>query len=157
MTMYELTGAAAELYALLENEEIDEQTLKDTLDAMGADEKIDGCCKVIKQLEAEAEIIKAEYDRLKKREISLKNNAKNIRANLITFLQATNQKSAKTLLFSISQRTTQAVEVAEGAEIPEAYLKVKTEIDKTALKNALLAGEVIDGASLATNTSLTIK
>ena len=157
MTVYELTGAAAQLYALLENDEVDAQTVKDTLEAMGADEKVDACCKVIKQLEADAENIKAETDRLKKREASLKNNAKNIRQSLIGYMQATGQKSLKTLLFTLSQRATQAVEIAEGAEIPEAYLKVKTEVDKTALKNALLGGAKIDGATLVNNASLTIR
>lgn len=157
MTIYELTGAAAQLYALLENEEIDAQTVADTLEAMGADEKIDGCCKVIKQLEADAANVKAEADRLAKRAASISNNAKYARQRLTDYLQVTGQTSVKTLAFTVSQRTTQAVMIAEGAELPQEYLKITTAPDKTALKTALLAGKKIDGVTLADNASLTIR
>ena len=157
MTLYELTGATAELYALMANGEIDEQTVQDTLEAMGVDEKIDGCCKVIKELEAESEMLKAESDRLKKRAASLQNNAKYIRNNLINYMQATDQKSIKTLLFTISKRANKKVVVAADAEIPEKYLKIKTELDTTALKNDLLNGVAVDGASIEINESITIK
>lgn len=40
MTLYELTAQASELYELLQNEEIDEQTFTDTLEAIGTEEKL---------------------------------------------------------------------------------------------------------------------
>ena len=47
-TLYELTNQANALYELLQGEEIDEQTFNDTLEAMGAGEKIESYCKIIK-------------------------------------------------------------------------------------------------------------
>lgn len=55
MNLYEMTAAANELYALLTVDEIDEETVKDTLEAMGAEEKLESCCVVIRELEADAE------------------------------------------------------------------------------------------------------
>lgn len=156
-TLYELTGATAQLYALMQDGEIDEATLQDTLEAMGVDDKIDGCCKVIKQLEAESEMLKAESDRLSARAASLKNNAKYIRNNLVNYMQVTDQKSIKTLLFTLSKRATKKVVIADGVDLPEQYIKIKKEIDKTALKNDLLNGVIVDGASIEINDSLTIK
>lgn len=40
MTLYEMTEAARQLKALLEADEIDEQTFSDTIEAIGADDKI---------------------------------------------------------------------------------------------------------------------
>lgn len=157
MTVYELTGATLKLYDLLEGGEIDEQTFNDTLEAMGAEEKIDSCCKVIKQLEANAAALKDEAERLKARATTELNGAKRVRQSLITLLQAANKKSVKTLLFSVSQSARQSVSIADGAEIPKQFLKVKTEVDKTALKKALIDGESIDGVSLETNNSITIR
>ena len=63
-TIYELTEQANALYNLLQAEEIDEQTYNDTLEAMGAGEKVESYCKVIKQLQSDAEMYKTEIDRL---------------------------------------------------------------------------------------------
>lgn len=51
-TLYELTEVSRQLIELFENEEIDEQTLQDTLEAIGVEGKLEDYCKVIRQLEA---------------------------------------------------------------------------------------------------------
>lgn len=156
-TMYELTTAAQELYEMLSNEDIDEQTFNDTLEGMGVDEKVDACCKVIKQLEADAKAVSEEKDRLAKRSQALKNNAKRVRESLVMFMQASGQSRIKTLLFSLSTRATQKLNISEDAVIPQAYIKVKTETDTAALKEAISKGVVVDGVTLDTNYSLTIR
>ena len=50
MNLYEMTAAANELYALLTADEIDEETVKDTLEAMGSEENLESCCVVIREL-----------------------------------------------------------------------------------------------------------
>ncbi len=156
-TMYELTTAAQELYEMLSNDDIDEQTFNDTLEGMGADEKVDACCKIIKQLEADAKAVAEEKDRLAKRSTALKNNAKRVRESLVMFMQASGQSRIKTVLFSLSTRATQKLNISEDAVIPQAYIKVKTETDTAALKDAITKGVVIDGVTLDTNYSLTIR
>ena len=73
MTIYELTEQAAQLYALLESGEIDEQIFNDTLEAMGAEEKIKNCCYIIKQLEADAKALKEEKEKLDEEKENCKN------------------------------------------------------------------------------------
>ena len=67
MNLYEMTQAANELYELLTSGEIDEQTFADTLEAMGTEEKLENYCKVIRQLEYDAEMLKAEKERIDKK------------------------------------------------------------------------------------------
>ena len=65
MTLYEMTQAAQDLKALLEADEIDEQTYNDTLEAIGADDKIDAYCQIIREYEAEITARKSEIERLR--------------------------------------------------------------------------------------------
>ena len=55
MTLYEMTEQAKTLYNMLSYGEIDEQTFNDTLESIGADDKINDYCIVIRQLKADAE------------------------------------------------------------------------------------------------------
>ena len=70
-TLYEMTKEVANLYSLLQNDEIDEQTFADTFEAMSAD-KIEGYCQIIRQLSADEEMFKSEIDRLSKRKKSVR-------------------------------------------------------------------------------------
>ena len=65
-TLYEMTKEVENLYALLQNEEIDSQTFADTFEAMSVD-KIEGYCQIIRQLSSDEAMFKAEIDRLSKR------------------------------------------------------------------------------------------
>ena len=49
-TLYQMTAQAQFLYDLLENEEIDAQTLKDTLEGIGSNEKLESYIYIQKQL-----------------------------------------------------------------------------------------------------------
>ena len=60
-------------------------------------------------------------------------------------------------LHKLSLRSSQAVEIIDESKIPNEYIKVKTEVDKSAIREALLHGEVIEGAELKQNQSLTIR
>ena len=62
-TLYEMSLAAQNLLDLLTDEEIDEQTFNDTLEAMGAAEKVENTCKAIGCLTADAEMFKKEIER----------------------------------------------------------------------------------------------
>ena len=74
MTLYEMTTAANALYEMLCNNEIDAQTITDTLEAMGAEEKLESYCKVIRQLEADAEALKAEKARIADKQKTVENS-----------------------------------------------------------------------------------
>lgn len=110
----------------------------------------------IKNLNAEADAIKAEKDALAKRE-------KTVRALSDGYAEWLKRSLAgekfKTARLQVSFRNNDKVVQAPDAVIPEQYKRVKTEVapDLIEIKKALKNGEVIDGFRLEKSLSMTIK
>lgn len=157
-TLYELTEQAAALYEMLQAEEIDEQTFNDTLEAMGADEKVETYCKLIKQLQGDADLLKNEIARLKARKTTAENGVDRMRGALLNFLMQSGKDSVKTGLFTVSTATTQAVNITNEKAIPCIYLvEQPPKIDKDSIKRDLKGGATIDGAELIENKGVRIR
>jgi septal ring factor EnvC (AmiA/AmiB activator) len=159
MNIYEITGYALELMEYLDAEEIDEQTVHDTLESIGADEKIDSYCKIIKSYEDDISNIDNEIARLKARKERAEKNIDRMKAALDGFMQATRQDKAKTKLFTISYRKSTSVEILDQERIPLQYRKVKIEEspDKSAIKKVLSEGGTVAGCQLKENKNIQIK
>lgn len=156
--LFEMTQAATMLYNLLQSDEIDEQTVTDTLAAMGADEKVESYCKVIKQFQADADMYKAEYDRLAARKKSAENAIERMKRALLDFMQASKQNKITAGTFTVSTATSKAANIIDETLIPEQYLKPQpAKVDKAGILAALKNGEKIDGAVLVENTGVRIK
>ena len=69
MTIYEIEERYRMLYELMEDPDIDEETIRDTMEAIDAalEDKADGYAKVMTQLEADADAIRKEVQRLELR------------------------------------------------------------------------------------------
>lgn len=158
MKLYEISETARKLQELLEAGEIDEQTVADTMEAIGAEEKLESYCHVQKNLEAEVAAYKAEIERMTARKQSLEKQIDRLKAAQVEFLQASGQKKAKAGTFSLSLRESEAVYVTDESEIPAAFWKPQpAKLDKAAVKAALKAGEAVAGAALQTNTYLFVR
>lgn len=160
MKLYQMTAAAKELYELLESGEIDEQTVNDTMESIGASEKLESYVYVQKSLEAEIAAFKAEIDRMTDRKRSLEKHVERLKQAQIDFMKATGQKKANAGTFSLSIRENKSCEITNESEIPLQYLReipAKFEPDKKMMLAALKNGEVISGASLKTSYSVTAK
>ena len=157
-TLYELSAQAHALYELLQGEEIDEQTFKDTLEAMGATEKVENYCKIIKQFQSDVEMFKGELDRLTARKKTAENGVERMKAALLDFMNASGQDKVKAGTFSVSTATTQAVEIVDERVIPSIYLVAQPpKISKDAIKKALKGGEKVNGAKLIDNKGVRIR
>lgn len=157
-SLYEMTAQANALYEMLQAEEIDEQTFNDTLEAMGAGEKVEGYCQIIKQLQSDIEMFKSEIDRLQARKRTAENAVDRMKAALLAFLQLSGQDKVKAGSFSVSTATTQAVQITDETLIPCIYLvEQPPKISKDAIKKALKSGEKINGAELINNTGVRIR
>ena len=159
MNIYEITGYALELMEYLDAEEIDEQTVADTLEAIGADEKIDSYCKIIKSYENDISNIDNEIARLKARKDHAEKNISRMKTALDNFMQATQKDKVKTQLFTVSYRKSTSVEILDQERIPLQYRKVKIEEspDKSAIKKILSEGGTVAGCQLKENKNLQIK
>lgn len=157
-TLYQMTAQASELYELLQNEEIDEQVFKDTLDAIGTNEKIEGYCQVIKELQGDFEKYKAEADRLMARMKTAKNSIDRMKDSLLSFLRATGQSKVKAGTFAVSIGTSKATNILDEALIPAEYKTPQPDkIDKTAIKKAIESGVEVAGAEIIINEGVRIR
>lgn len=164
MTLYELTADYANLLELAEDPDIDEQAFLDTLEGIeGAiEDKADGYARVIRQLTADAEALKAETDRLYNRRRSIENNIDRMKKALQDAMVVTGKTKFKTELFSFGiRKNAPAVVIDEQyiENIPAEYLIPQDpKIDKKAIREAIKAGKDLVGiAHLERSESLTIR
>lgn len=156
-TLYEMSLAAQALLEMLMNDEIDEQTFNDTVEGMGAIEKVEGYCQVISRLNAEADMFKSEIDRLTKRKKTLDNNATWLKNQLYNFYVSNGSQKIKAGTFTVSVRKSEYVDIPDESKIPKKYCTVKISPDKTAIKNALKQGVKVKGASISARESVQIR
>lgn len=158
MKLYELSESYQNLLELLDNE-----AFQDNEDIINALEKIkeefgkkaDSVVRLIKTAEAEATAIEPELKRLTARRQARLNLAKRLKAFLLDNM--TEQK-IKTDLFTLSVARTQAVDLQIQPEnLPLEYQKITVEPNKTELKKALKAGQIIEGVSLVDSPYLAIR
>lgn len=160
MKLYEIAPA---LRFALDDIVVDEETGEilnaDNLHAVEAEasDKIEATALYLRELDAEAKAAKEEADRMLARVKSLQKRSDYLKAMLLEALHATGK--VKTARVTVSIRTTQAVEIAEGANLPEAYTTVKTTVspNKVAIKQALLDGVEVPGCSLEARESVSIR
>ena len=162
--IYEITSDWFRVQDMMEDPELDPQTLADTLEAIEGELEIkaENYAKVMKNLEGDIVAIKAEIDRLTAKKRAIENNIKNMKATLQSVMEVTGKTKFKTDLFSFGiQKNAPSVVVDEQyiENIPEEYLKFREpEINKTAIKDAINNGVDLSGiAHLEQSQSLRIR
>ena len=160
MKLYEISDAIRQA---LDHIELDEETGEilqaDALHAVEAEasDKVEATALYLRELDAEAKAAKDEADRMIARVKSMQKRSDYIKSMLLDALHATGK--VKTARVTVSIRTTQAVEVSEGANLPEAYTTVKTTVspNKVAIKQALLDGVEVPGCHIEERESVQIR
>lgn len=141
MTLYELTSEYMDLLAMLEDPEIDEEVIADTLEGLTGEiwVKADGYARVIKQMDADAKAIKTEEDRLYNRRKSLENRITYLKNRLQYAMELTDSRKIYTDLFNISiQKNPPKVVIDDPKRIPSEYLiPQEPKVDTAAIKEAL--------------------
>lgn len=161
MTIYELTNDYLELLMLAESEDLDPEAVADTLEGIAGEieDKAENYAKVMKQMQADADGIKAEEERLHSRRTSIENNIKRMKEALQNAMEATGKEKFKTELFSFGiQSNPPSVAIAEDAVIPNRfYIPQEPKLDKKKLLEELKIGIEIDGCSITQGRSLRIR
>ena len=153
-TLYQIDNAIMECVDLETGEIIDEEKLAAL--QIERNEKIEGVALWYKNLLSDAE----QYEKEKKHFEQLQKQAERKAENLKMYLRtALAGEKFKTTKVNISYRTSKKVIVNDVSQLDEMYLKPpkEREADKTALKNALVAGECIPGVYLEENKNISIK
>jgi len=117
--------------------------------------KGEGYVYVIKQLRSQADMIKSEIKRLQELAKRYENSADKLSDTLLQSVIAHGQ--IKTALVTISSRKSKSVSITDEAVIPAEFLRIKTEPNKTAIKEAIESGQEVQGALIVENYSLNIR
>lgn len=163
-TLFELTDDLLKLYDMASDPEIDETTLKDTIEAVDGEieVKADGYAKVIRQIEGDIASIKAEIGRLTFRKKVMENSRDRIKKALEEAMKATGKTKFETDLFSFRiQKNPPSLKLADDLDInkvpPEYIVWPEPTIDNAKVKDVLKAGKELEWAHLEATEGLRIK
>ena len=166
MKLYELTTDYLALLEAIDNDEIPEEAIADTLEAITEEIEIkaDSIACLLKNLDAEIVAIKAEEARLAERRKSKEKSYERIKEYLSSTLQLAGLDKIETARNKISFRKSESVEVDEDAFIiwaqknrDDLLTYVAPKVNKTEIKKALKNGEEIIGAELRINSNIQLK
>jgi len=135
-TLYELTGEYLALSDMLMDDEVDEQTVLDTLEGVKGEIEIkaEGYVKVLRSIEAQAETYAKEAEAFAKKAMTAKNRAESLKKALFTAMTEMDIPEIKTDLFKlkiVNNGGIQPLWVTEDInEIPEDFIRIKREADK---------------------------
>lgn len=146
-SLYELSADLLRLQELLENPLEDEALLLDTLDAVQGqyEYKLENYCKVIKNLESDADACRAEAKRLTEKAKTLENNVERLKSAMFESMKATGNTKVKGVLFTVAiQKNGGKLPVivdVETSELPDDLVKVVESPDLAAIAKLLEQGE----------------
>lgn len=122
---------------------------------MEREKKIEDIALAYKNYLADAKALKEEKEKLAQRQKQVEKTAENCKKYLEYALQGEMLKTPKV---SITYRKSEVVVIENGANLADNYLTFKEpEPNKTAIKNALKSGEVIQGCSIEARRNIQIK
>lgn len=152
-SLYEIDNAILECVDLETGEILDAERLNEL--QIERESKLESVALWYKNILSDAAAYKAEKDSFAEKEKVAKNKAESIKRYLDNALQGENFKTTKV---AVSFRKSEQVDIEEGAELPEEYLRFKEpEADKTKIKQALKEGIKVLGCSLVENRNIQIK
>ena len=155
-SIYELTGEFLTLYNLMEEGEIPEDVLAGALETTREELaiKVEGYCKWLKNLEADAEGLKKEEDRLAARRKTIENTIMNAKKAMTDALSVAlkdekdKDKKMKAGTFTVALQKNPPRVVLDDPYVenfPGQFIKVKEpELDKKAILDALKAASKED-------------
>ena len=114
---------------------------------------------VIKQMDADVEIIDAEIKRLQAAKKQREKDSEYLKERIKHAMDTFQIEEIKTPLVKINFRKSKTVEVEDVNSLPSLYkvVKVTEQADKAAIKAALKDGVEVTGCSIATHRNLQIK
>lgn len=143
--LYELTSQFQTLMDMLEDTEVEEQAILDTLESITYDieEKADGYGKIIKSIESDIEGIDSEIKRLSSKKNTYKNRIQFLKNNLKYCMDTMGKRKISTQLFTFNIQKNggkrKLILDTDIENIPEEYrVKQPDIVDNEALRNYLM-------------------
>jgi dsDNA-specific endonuclease/ATPase MutS2 len=159
-SLYEIAGMYRSIIDMEPESDEEYSAMMSALDEVHAEltEKADHIVRYIRNLNAEAEALKAEEAALYKKRRAVENKAERLKAYLAAQMTLCGLKELKAGLFKLRfQPTIPAISITDESAIPEKFQKLKIEIDKIAIRDALKAGEEVPGIEVQRGEALVIR
>ena len=136
-----------------------EQELALTINKDQLQSKSESYAYVIKQMDAECDIIDLEIKRLQQAKKVRENTVERLKYTLTNAMQLFEVDEIKTPLIKLNFRKSESVVVYDTNSLPQMYkiIKVTETPDKAKIKEAIKQGETVVGAELVINQNLQIK
>lgn len=162
--IYELTADMMKILSMMDDPDLDQQTLKDTMEGIeGAyEDKFDGYAAVIRQLTSYINELEEEKKRIDARKESFENNVKKMKKIMLESMNATGKtkfKTAKNSFWTQKNKASVVIDAKSVWDIPEDFRIYKDpEPDKTKIGEAIAAGQDFTGiAHMEQTESVRIK
>lgn len=151
MNLYELTNDWESVYQMLDDPDIPEDAIMDSLEGieMIMEDKADSIAKILKAMDGDIGATDAEIKRLQARNASRKNRAAWLKKSLEDMMRTTGKTKFKTALFSFGIQKNGGklpVEFVPGCNVPAEWLK-PGEPDITRIRKHLEEGHELDFAT----------
>lgn len=165
--IFDLTYEYLTLKELSEQFEINEETgefidnseiIKELFNEINGDiaDKFDNTMYVIKDIEAQSDLLKKEKMRLSAKQIALENKAKYLKGLMVDSLNQLDDKKIKGK-HSFSIRKSKAVNILDENLIARKYKKTIFQVQKKDILTDLKDGIIVDGAEIVENKSLSVR
>lgn len=162
--VYELKNTFNTLWNIIEDETADDEVILDAWQTATEDlaDKLENCCKYIKNVEADIDGLKAEEERLHAKRKALENSVDRLKGLMKDAVNASGEKKIACGSFTcaVQNNAPKLVLDVDMAYIPERYLVPQAPtVDKKSLKEDLQNGvEGIEAiAHLETSSSIRIR
>ena len=167
MKLYELTNDYRALMNAIDNDEIPEEAVNDTLEAITGEieVKADEIACLLKNLNADIAAFKAEETRLAERRKQKERMYERIKKYLSEELLKANVTSVDTARNKISFRRSESVSIADEGKFLAWAVIHRDDLIKygdpapklTAIKQAIQSGTVIEGVTIKTSNNIQLK
>lgn len=163
-TLYQLTAEYLVAQQQLLELDIPDEVVRDTLEGLAfpIEQKAIAVAQMVRNFETLAADIKAAEADMAARRKAMEKRGERLRAYLKIELERAGIKRVPSPYFDVKiVANPPSLQIAEGAAIPDAYMRMPPvpmpEPDKKAIKAALEAGTEIDGCHIAHTTRVEIK
>ena len=160
--LYDIAERYRALEALLDDEFIDNSMLMDALSQVEDEfiDKVKNITHLLKDSEYHCNYLKLEEERINKKRKILEKKIENLKMYIDANMKLKGTKKVDVGTFTITVRKNPLkVEVVEITDIPERFIKAKTEftVDKKGILAAVKDGEEIDGIKIIQSESIMIR
>ncbi|WLR88559.1 siphovirus Gp157 family protein [Streptococcus iniae] len=157
--LYELEG----IYAQLESMDLDNESFQDTLESIDFQKDLEKNLEYFAKMKANADakvvVLKSEKERFDEKAKAEQAKSDKYKEIINNAMKMSNKKKIETDLFTISKRSSKAVNIIDETKIPLEFMSetITYKPMKKELKQAIESGQIIEGAEIGYNESVVIK